>query len=148
MKKIKILSLCLFLSGIMAFFCTCTGPNTDGLPSSAKAFLNKHFEGIAITSVEQDINRDYDVRLENGVEISFERKGNWTEVKAKKKLFPESILQTLPQQMVHYVKTNYPDQSIRKIERKSYGYRISLNKPNNVELNFTRQGAFIKEDAK
>jgi len=146
MKKVKTLSFFLFLSGIIAFFGTCTSPNTDSLPSSAKIFLSKHFEGIEITSVEQDLNRDYDVRLENGIEISFDRKGNWEEIKVKKNQFPESILQTLPQQMVNYVKTSYPDQSIRKIERKSYGYRITLNKPNNIELNFTKQGAFT--DAK
>jgi len=149
MKKIKIVSFSLFLFGMMVFFGTCTSVNTDSLPSSAKAFLNKHFEGIEIVSVEQDaMNRDYEVRLENGVEVTFERKGNWEEIKVKKNPFPESILQTLPQQMVNYVKTNYSNQTIRKIERISYGYRITTNKPNNVELTFTKQGAFVKEEAK
>ncbi len=148
MRKVKKINFCLFLTGIMAFLFACTGTNRNELPSSAEAFLNKHFEGVDITSIEQDLNRDYDVYLENGIEVNFERKGNWTEIKAKKQQFPESISEVLPQQLVYYVKTNYPEQFIRKIEKKSYGYRVSLNKPNNVELCFTRQGAFIKEDAK
>ena len=148
MKKVKMWNFCLFLFGIMTFLGACTTPDTNSLPSSARAFLNKHFDGIQIKSIEQDANRDYEVRLENGVEISFERKGIWEEIKVKKNQFPESILQTLPQQMVYYIKTNYPDQFIRKIERKSYGFRVNLNKPNNVELTFTKQGAFIKEDGK
>lgn len=139
---------CLFLFGIMTFFGACTMLNSDGLPSAAKTFLDKHFDGIEIVSIEQDENRDYEVRLENGVEINFDRKGGWEEIKVKKNLFPESILQTLPREIEHHIKTNYPDQFIRKIERKGYGFRVSLNKPNNVELTFTKQGAFIEEEAK
>ncbi len=140
---------CLFLFGMITFLSACTTPNTDNLPSSAKVFLNKHFDGVEVTSIEQDeFSRDYAVHLENGVEINFERKGNWEEIKVKKNLFPESILQTLPREMEGYIKANYSDQFIRKIERKGYGFRVSLNKPNNVELMFTKQGAFIGEEEK
>jgi len=148
MKKVKLWNFCFFLFGMMVFLGACTALNTDSLPSNAKTFLNKHFDGIEIVSIEQDEDRDYEVNLENGVEIYFDRKGIWEEIKVKKNVFPESIMKTLPQQMVNYVKTNYPNQTIRKIERKGYGFRIALNKPNNVELTFTKQGAFIKEEAK
>ncbi len=148
MKKVKMLRFNLFLFGIMVLLGSCTSINKDGLPSIAKAFLNKHFDETEIISIEQDENLDYEVRLEDGVQINFERKGNWEEINVKKNQFPETILETLPQQLDYYVKTNYPGQTIRKIERKGYGYRVSLNKPNNVELTFTKQGAFIKEEDK
>lgn len=139
-------SLCFWLVGIFTFFASCSGPNREQLPSNARTFLHKYFENVDIISIEQDVDREYSVYLENGIEISFERKGNWTEIKAKKKPLPESLFQILPQQISSFVHDNYPEQTIRKIERKTYGYRISLNKPNDVELKFTRQGVFINED--
>ena len=41
---------------------------------------------------------------------------------------------------------NYPERSIRKVERKKYGYEVTLNKPNAISLKFTKGGAFIPED--
>jgi hypothetical protein len=125
---------------------SCTRSNSDHLPSSARAFLNKHFEDVEILSVEQDIDNDYNVSLENGIDINFERKGIWMEITAKKKLLPEALLKILPKQLCNYIQKNYPEQSIRKVEKKAYGYRIRLNKPNNVELKFTRQGVFVGEN--
>jgi hypothetical protein len=143
MKKNRI-GLYVFLLGIL--FVSCTRLDSNNLPSSARSFLDKYFHDVEIMSLEQDVDNDYNVYLENGIEINFERKGNWTEIKAKKRPLPESLLEILPKQLSNYVQTNYPGQSIRKIEKKAYGYRISLNKPNNVELKFTRRGVFLSED--
>lgn len=124
-------------------------PTGKRLPSSAKAFLNKHYPDKAIIAIVNDVDGDYDVRLEENTEIEFDRKGNWFEIKiAKSQRLPESVLDLLPKKINQYIENNYPEQFIRRIEKKSYGYRVKLNKPNNVELSFSKSGDFQRIESK
>lgn len=124
-------------------------PSGKKLPSSAKAFLNKHYPDISIISIVNDVDGDYNIRLEENTEIEFDRKGNWFEIKiSKSQRLPESVLNLLPKKMNQYIEKNYPEQYIRRIEKKSYGYRVKLNKPNNVELSFTKTGDFQRIESK
>ncbi|MBR5972956.1 MAG: PepSY-like domain-containing protein [Paludibacteraceae bacterium] len=92
---------------------------------------------------------DYNIRLEENTEIEFDRKGNWFEIKiSKSQRLPESVLNLLPKKLNQYIEKNYPEQYIRRIEKKSYGYRVKLNKPNNVELSFTKAGDFQRIESK
>ena len=124
-------------------------PTGKRLPSSAKAFLNKHYPDKAIIAIVNDVDGDYDVRLEENTEIEFDRKGNWFEIKiAKSQRLPGSVLDLLPKKINQYIENNYPEQFIRRIEKKSYGYRVKLNKPNNVELSFSKSGDFQRIESK
>lgn len=124
-------------------------PDDNRLPFSARSFLSKHFPELMVVSVFEDVDGDYKVSLENSTEISFNRKGVWTELRVyKKNMIPETILTMLPNKMVRYVEKNYEGQYIRRVEKKSYGFRIKLNKPNNVELTFTKNGDFLSEEGK
>ncbi len=124
-------------------------PTGKRLPSNASVFIKKHYPNEIITSLVNDVDGDYNVTLENNTEINFDRKGNWFDIKtSKSNPFPESFMQLLPKTMIKYIEKKYPEQYIRRIEKKSYGYRVKLNKPNNVEISFTKTGEFMSIDSK
>ena len=124
-------------------------PEGKHLPSLASAFLKRHYPNEVPVSVVEDGDGDFKVMLENNTEISFNRKGVWTELRVyKKSQLPESVLNILPALMVKYVEKNYEGQHIKRVEKKSYGFRIKLNKPKNVELTFTKNGDFLSEEGK
>ena len=121
-------------------------PNEKKLPSATKAFLKKHYPESNIISIVDDVDGDFEVRLDNKSELDFDRKGMWFQLDSKKKPFPNSIIQLLPNEMIKYISQNYPEQFIKEVEKKSYGYRITLNKPNNIELCFTGSGILIEAE--
>ena len=121
-------------------------PNEKKLPSATKAFLNKHYPESNIISIVDDVDGDFEIRMDNKSELDFDRKGMWFHLDSKKKPFPNSIIQLLPNEMTKYVTKHYPEQFIKEIEKKSYGYRITLNKPNDIELCFTGSGILIKSE--
>lgn len=133
---------------VCAALTACTGSRDakSNLPSSAESFLNKHFSEVQISNVEADDDNDVEVTLENGVRIKFDRRGTWEEINTKKNGMSESLIKLLPNQTINYVSKNYPGRIIRKVERKKYGYEITLNKPDAIVLKFTKGGAFIPED--
>lgn len=126
--------------------CSGSGDAKSNLPSSAESFLNKHFPDSQMTSVETDDDNDVEVTLENGIRVKFDRRGTWEEINTKKNGLSESLKKLLPNQTLNYIAKNYPERSIRKVERKKYGYEVTLNKPNAISLKFTKGGAFIPED--
>lgn len=133
-----------FSSLICAALTACTG-NGD-LPSGAESFLNKHFPDVSINSIVPDDDNDVEVTLENGIRIRFDRRGTWEEINTKKNGMSESLKKLLPSQIVSYVTKYYPERIIRKVERKKYGYEVTLNKPDAVSLKFTKGGAIIPDD--
>lgn len=126
----------------------CTGGDDpkSNLPSGAQSFLNKHFSDVEISNVESDDDSDVEVTLENSIRIRFDRRGTWEEINTKKNGMSESLKKLLPNQINNYVSKNYPGRVIRKVERKKYGYEVTLNKPDPVVLKFTKGGAHIPED--
>ena len=126
--------------------CTATGDSKSNLPSGAESFINKHFADSQISSVETDDDNDVEVTLENGIRIKFDRRGTWEEINTKKNGLSESLKKLLPSQTLNYIAKNYPERSIRKVEKKKYGYEVTLNKPDAINLKFTKGGAFIPDD--
>ena len=120
-------------------------PNEKRLPSATKAFIKKHYPESQIVSIVDDVDGDFEVRLDNKTELDFDRKGVWFQLDSKKKPFPNSIIEILHTEMIKYISKNYPEQFIKEVEKKSYGYRVTLNKPNNVELCFTGSGILIEK---
>jgi len=108
------------------------------LPAAAKTFVKKHFNGKKITSAEKDAT-SYECRLDDGTEIEFNRRGVWDKVDCKsRQAVPATIV---PKSIQQYVKSNYADCTIKKIDKERYGYEIELS--NDVELKFNKKGAFI-----
>jgi Protein of unknown function (DUF2874). len=121
-------------------------PEGKRIPSVARNLISQ-FEGTEVSTIYVDVDGDIEVELDDKTEIEFDRKGNWYSVKTKNKAMPDNFLKQLPNAMIKYVTKKHPDQFIRRVEKKSYGYRIRLNKPNDIELSFTKTGILISEES-
>ena len=111
------------------------------LPTLAKTFINTYFPDVQIRTIDYEKNsqyEDYEVTLANGYNITFDGKGNWTDVDAPSGItIPDGIA---PQPIANYVADNYPNDGINEIEKNSMGYEVEL--VSGIELNFNPQGEF------
>lgn len=113
------------------------------LPAAAKTFVKKQFPGKTVSYAEKDgtIFKTYEVVLNDGSKIEFDKNGNWDSVDCKTQAVPSSLV---PASIREYVNTNFRDQKIVKIDKESYGYEIELS--NKLELKFSKQGRLIEID--
>ena len=88
------------------------------LPATAREFIATHFPDtrIALIKIDREGGRtdSYDVLLENGSDLEFDRRGQWTEIDAERATVPQSII---PLRIADYLKRNYPDRPVVKIGR-------------------------------
>ncbi|MFQ8826224.1 MAG: PepSY-like domain-containing protein [Alistipes sp.] len=61
--------------------------------------------------------------LENGSDLEFDRRGQWTEIDAERATVPQSII---PLRIADYLKRNYPDRPVVKIDRDRRGTASSF----------------------
>lgn len=131
--KTAILSLAIALGISSACAKETYTSDISALPQAATSFLNDNFKGANITKIKIETGwfkkTTYDVDLANGVEIEFDKNGNWKEIESKTADLPLSLL---PKQLAEAVNKKVPNAKIESIERKGYGYKIELE--NNVEL--------------
>ena len=86
-------------------------------------------------------SKDYVVIFTDGKKLEFDSKGNWKSINFHDTEIPAAML---PEQIVEYVKTQYPGQIITKIEKENKKYEVDLN--NGLELIFNNKFQFIKLD--
>ncbi|WP_306353895.1 PepSY-like domain-containing protein [Flavobacterium sp. '19STA2R22 D10 B1'] len=114
------------------------------LPKAATEFLKLHFKDNAIHHATKDVDTfktSYEVMLADGTKVEFTKKGEWKEVDGKHKAIPTAFI---PKAILTYVKTNYPTETITKIDR---GFRdIDVDLSNGIDLEFDLKGNFIKID--
>lgn len=137
MKKLFVLLL-----GLMTLnaFAVNDRPITfQQLPQKAQQFINTHFSGVEVLSATVD--DDYEVYLANGTKVEFTMQGEWKEVKCPGAAVPAAII---PAAISKYVKANFPNTTIVKIDKKYSGYEVELN--NDLELKFDKNGNFIGLD--
>ena len=109
------------------------------LPQKAQQFINMHFSGVEFLSATVD--DDYEVYLGNGTKVEFTLQGDWKEVKCPGSAVPAAII---PTAISKYVKTNFPNTIIVKIDKKYGGYDVELN--TDMELKFDKNGRFLSYD--
>ncbi len=112
----------------------------DALPAAAKTFIQANFPGKKIIFAEKDYG-DYECHLDDGTELTFNRKGNWDKVDCKTTAVPTAIV---PEAIKKYVQTNFPGTLITKIDKERWGIEIELS--NNLDLKFNYQGVLIGMD--
>lgn len=143
MKKLAFFLMCLFTMQV-------TMADTDKpivfeqLPQAAQTFVKKYFAGqnVAFSKVEREIfDTTYDVMFVNGDKIEFDKQGNWKEMNCKRSSVPVAAV---PAQIVNYVKTNYPEATIVRIEKDRYEYEVKLS--NFWELKFDLKFNLIDMD--
>lgn len=104
------------------------------LPTAAQQFIKEHFanEKVALAKVETEfVSKSYEVIFDNGNHIDFDSKGNWEEIDCKFSSVPTAVI---PTTIMEYIKDNYPDTTVKKIEKDRREYEVKLS--NHIELSF------------
>ena len=83
------------------------------LPATAQTFINQTFPGATIMYAEIDDGK-YEVHLNDGTEINFDRKGNWDKVDCKLKAVPAHLI---PATIASNVETQFSGTVITKIDK-------------------------------
>ena len=142
-KLFLVALLCMLLQSV-----TCLADDkiipVEQLPASAKTFVKKYFPQATIEYATKDtefMGTTYEVRLSDGTEVDFDKKGNWDNVDCKTKAVPASLV---PAAIAQYVKAHYPNTVIVKIDKERSGYDIELS--NDLELKFNSKGKLIGID--
>lgn len=116
----------------------------EQLPKTAQEFVKTYFTDYKISYIFADkefADVDYKVRFEDGTEIEFNAKGDWTDISSKQKCIPTGFIL---KDIVNYVETHHKDMCITDIEREFNRITIELN--DNLEIEFNSKGKLISYD--
>lgn len=144
MKKSVFLLVCMFAMSAATMADNDKPIQVGQLPSEAQTFITTYFNDRKVALAKQEtelFTKSYDVIFTNGEKIEFDRSGRWTEVSCKTNGVPEAII---PQAILTYVQTNYPDAVIMQIERDRGNYEVELS--NRLEITFDSQMRVIDID--
>lgn len=144
MRKLFLIVAVVFMSLSVACANSDRPVNVADMPQKAQQFIKKYFSQVGVTYATEDrevISKDYEVMFADGSKVDFASNGEWTSVECKGKAVPAGIV---PQQIEAYVKQNYPDAHIRKIDRDRTDYEVSLS--NRLELTFNKNFKLIEID--
>lgn len=145
MKKI-LMTLMIMLMGIVSIQARdYVTRDSSILPATARRTLKNNFPKIQINHIKVDTGvfgaKDYDVVLDNGIEVDFDRSGNWKEVDTGHRGVPDGLL---PPAIKNYLKSNYRNAKVVKIEKDRNSYDLKLD--SGLELEFDRTGRFLRID--
>lgn len=117
--------------------------DTSRLPAHSREFIRQHFPEVNISYIKIENSlfgiSSYDVILENGFDLEFDKRGEWTEIDGQRLSVPEKIV---PTAISDYQKKHFPNQRIVSIEKDSHGYDVQLS--NDLEIEFSRKFKFIR----
>ena len=140
------------LIAICCMFSCCIEANAKGdkpisvnaLPAKAQTVLRQHFgnQKVALATMESGIaSKSYDVVLQNGTKLEFDKKGNLTEVDCKQGIVPAPLV---PQAIRNYLKVNYPGLTVKKLEKDKSEYEVELS--NGLDLTFDKHFQLVDID--
>lgn len=141
-KNILTLALAIFLSANA--FAQNGMTRLEQLPATAQEFVKTYFSDYKVKYIFNDkdfADVDYKIRFEDGTEIEFNAKGEWTDVSSKQKCIPTGFI--LPE-IINYVSAYHEDMCITDIEREFNRITIELN--DTLELEFNSKGKLISYD--
>ena len=145
MIRVLMIAICCMMSCNMAANAGNGKPiSVDALPAKAQTLLNNHFNGqkVMLATIESGVvSRSYDVVLQNGTKLEFDKKGNLTEINCKQGIVPALLI---PQAIKNYLKDNYAGQSVKKIEMNKNEYEVELT--NGLDLTFNKHFQLIDID--
>lgn len=112
-------------------------PITFGeLPKNAKIFVLTYFKDIKFKEVYIERRASltqYEVKLEGGIDLQFDRMGLCTEITCKNGEIPDIVI---PKRILTTIQKNFPDSYIRKYENNGRMYEIVLD--DGTQLTFSR----------
>ncbi len=116
------------------------------LPADVLDFIATYFPGTTIEEAERENNGNYEIELSNDVEIIFDADGTFLgradDDDNDDKDDDDIEVSELPQVILDYIATNYPNNTIIEAEREDdNAFEVTLN--NGVELEFDPDGTFL-----
>ena len=143
--RILMIAICCMLSCNMVANAGNDKPiAVNALPVKAQTLLSNHFNNqkVMLATIESGVvSRSYDVVLQNGTKLEFDKKGNLTEIDCKLGIVPALLI---PQAIKNYLKDNYAGQSVKKIEMNKNEYEVELT--NGLDLTFNKHFQLIDID--
>lgn len=143
--RILMIAICCMVSCNMAANAGNDKPiSVNALPAKAQTLLNNHFNSqkVMLATIGSGVvSRNYDVVLQNGTKLEFDKKGNLTEINCKQGIVPALLI---PQTIKNYLKDNYAGQSVKKIEMNKNEYEVELT--NGLDLTFNKHFQLIDID--
>ncbi len=143
MKKIQLLPV---LAALM-FLAGCEKERvmaSNDVPQEIQSYVETHFSSNKILQTLKDtegLTLTYDVTLDSAISLEFNRSKEIISIDANSKL-PDSVI---PQKILTYVLTNYPNQVITDWEKESRKVQqIELN--NGLDLEFDEDGNYLRID--
>lgn len=118
---------------------------TQELPQKIQEFLNAHYPAIGLTKYEfksKLTGKEYEVKLDNGAEIEFDKNMEWEEIKDYHGV--PAVL--IPAKITSYVNHNYKNIKIKSIEKKATRNKMDVELLNDIELEFDMEGNFLRID--
>ena len=143
--RILLIAICCMVSCNMVANAGNDKPiSVNALPAKAQTMLNNHFNGqkVMLATIESGVvSRSYDVVLQNGTKLEFDKKGNLKEIDCKQGIVPALLI---PQAIKNYLKDNYAGQSVKKTEMNKNEYEVELT--NGLDLTFNKHFQLIDID--
>lgn len=143
MKK-QFLTLAVILFVSIAAFAQNGMTKLEQLPITAQEFIKTYFNDYKVSYVFSDkefVDVDYKVRFEDGTEIEFNAKGDWTDVSSKNNCIPTGFIL---KEITDFVDANHKGMCITDIEREFNRINIELN--DSLEIEFNSKGKLISYD--
>ena len=116
----------------------------ENLPQKAQQFIKKYFSQVGVTYATEDrdiLSKEYEVMFAEGTKVDFSSNGEWRSVECRSAAVPAGII---PQQINEYVKQNYSNAKVVKIDRDRNDYEVSLS--NRLELTFNKSFRLVEID--
>lgn len=120
--------------------------NTSALPQNILDYIVTNYPGMTIREAEIEDNNNYEIELNNDLELIFDSEGNFlgedTDDDDNNFGDDDMTVAEVPQTIKDFIITNFPGATILKAERENNGnFEIELN--NDEELIFDAQGNFL-----
>ncbi len=113
------------------------------LPPVSQEIVKQNFDVNTISYVmkEREWTVEYEVRFTTGQELEFYSSGELKKVDCKMQQVPDALI---PQEVLTYVKTNFPNNYIKEWGHDDGGYKAELN--NGLDLKFDSSYRFSRID--
>ena len=129
MKKLSIIT-----TFVAILFCSMTTAMAQNTNPVITKFVEQYFPKATIQMVMPDED-DIDVVLNDYTKIEFRLNNEWKKVDCEHSTTFTSVpAELVPEQITTYVNANFPNTTIKKLEKKFLGWEIELS--NRLEIKF------------
>ena len=137
--KIKqiILIASIMMVSVAALFAADVPIQANQLPKKAQDFINANFAKDPVVYAEQDRN-SFKAELQSGVEIDFDKNGDWTDVSSERTPLPTNFI---PATVMKAVEGKYKGVAVLEISKEYLSYKLKLG--NNREVYVDNNGKIV-----